>query len=61
MMALAVPPHAKRQIDALYVDDPKIDVVVHRLGANDYGKLASSFRPAANRIGRDFILQYSFF
>ena len=59
MMALVVPPHAKRQIDALYVEDPKIGVVVHRFGADDYGKFAGSFRPATKRIGGDFIFQYS--
>lgn len=61
MMVLVVSPHAKRQIDAFYVDAPKIDVVVHRFGADDYGKFAGSFRPATKCIGGDFIFQYSFF
>ena len=30
-MALVIPSHAKRQIHALYADDPEIDVVVHCL------------------------------
>ena len=60
-MVLVISPHAKRQIDALYVDEPKVDVVVHRFGADDYGKFAGSFRPATKRIGGDFIIQYSFF
>ena len=61
MMALVIPSYAKRQIYAFYADNPEIDVVVHRLGANRFGKLASQFCPAANRIGREPIFQHGSF
>ena len=61
MMAFVIPSYAKWQIYALYADDPEIDVVVHGLGANHFSKLAGQFCPAANRIGRELILQHGSF
>ena len=61
MMALVIPSHAKRQIYALYANDPEIDVVVHCLGANRFSKLAGQFCSVANRIGREFFLQHGSF